>query len=286
MGFIEKIETIINKIIMSILHAIGVGMKKVTPQFIFKLHDKFQFSQQRFKTWFKQLPNLILKWLLTKGNSFKSNLATIDFKGIVNQHTKMIIEKSGVSADSSVFKKVRALFLAPFYLASQWFNGLSTNQALLLMTFTGASLLAVIGIFSSGSRIALIEEAARRPASIEPEAIYDRPDYYKKETKHFDMSSLRLPVFFSDINQLKSVDIDYTATLSNRAAKMYLEKQEFQLRDHLIIQIEPIVPSFPLEEEGKDIIRKKIQQEIDQFLIKHGIEGKTVDVKITYVLAN
>lgn len=286
MGFIEKIETIINKIIMSILHAIGIGVRKVTPQFIFKAHDKFKFLLQRFNTWLRQLPSLILKWLMAKVNSLKSNVGSIDFKGIINQHTKMILDKTGVSADSSVVKKIRAVVLAPFYLASKWFNGLSTNQALLLLTFTGASLLAVIGIFSSGSRIALLEEVARRPASIEPEAIYDRPDYYKKETKHFDMSNLRLPVFFSDINQLKSVDIDYTATLSNRAAKMYLEKQEFQLRDHLILQIEPIVPSFPLEEEGKDIIRKKIQQEIDQFLIKHGIEGKTVEVKITYVLAN
>lgn len=286
MGFIEKLEAFINKIIMSIIHVMINSVKKITPKFFFSIHERYVVLKEKFKAWIKLAPGLFLKWILVKVQQIKSSFAAINFQGIIKENTQFIMEKSGVSPDSSPIKKIKALILAPFYLASQWLNGLSTAQALLLMTFTGASLLATIGIFSSGTRIALLEEAARRPASVEPEAIYDRPDYYKKETKHFDMSSLRLPVFFSDINQLKTVDIDYTATLSNRAAKMYLEKQEFQLRDHLILQIEPIVPSFPLEEEGKDIIRKKLQQEIDQFLVNHGVEGTVEEIKITYVLAN
>ena len=286
MGFIEKIEAFINRIIMSVLHAVAHGLKKITPKFIFYIFEKYQILKDKSKTWLKLAPGIFLKWLIAKIQIVKSQLLSIDYKGIVKENTEFIMQKTGVSPDSSKIKKIKALILAPYYLASQWLNGLNTAQALLLITFTGGSLLATIGIFSSGTRIALLEEAARRPASVEVEAVYDRPDYYKKETKHFDMSSLRLPVFFSDINQLKTVDIDYTATLSNRAAKMYLEKQEFQLRDHLILQIEPIVPSFPLEEEGKDIIRKKLQQEIDQFLVNHGIEGTVEDIKITYVLAN
>jgi hypothetical protein len=174
----------------------------------------------------------------------------------------------------------------PFLVVAQWVQGLSPAQALLLLGFSGASILSVIGIGFSGHKLAKNHlDDGRAPASVD-EILYERPGYYKKQTRHFEVSNFRLPVYVAQVNEVRSVDIDFTATMSNRNAKMYLEKREFQLRDHLINNIEPSVSSFPLEEEGKEIIRKKVWMEINDYLKENKIEGEVTELKITYVLAN
>jgi hypothetical protein len=46
------------------------------------------------------------------------------------------------------------------------------------------------------------------------------------------------------------------------------------------------VAAFPLEEEGKDIIRKRLIQELNDFLKTYEIDGSVSEIRITYVLAN
>jgi hypothetical protein len=58
------------------------------------------------------------------------------------------------------------------------------------------------------------------------------------------------------------------------------------MRDHLILEMEPSVASFPLTEEGKEIIRQKLSTEIDVFLESHKITGHVEEIKVVYILAN
>jgi flagellar basal body-associated protein FliL len=88
------------------------------------------------------------------------------------------------------------------------------------------------------------------------------------------------------LNELRSIDIDFSATMSSRMSRMKLEKKEIELRDHLILNVEPMIVSFPLEDEGKEILRKKLTLEINDFMITHQIEGEVQDIKLIYVLAN
>ena len=74
--------------------------------------------------------------------------------------------------------------------------------------------------------------------------------------------------------------------MSNRLSRMKLEKLEFQLRDHLVLNIEPMIAAFPLEDEGKEIIREKLTMEIHDFMKTHNIEGEVKDLKLVYILAN
>jgi len=67
---------------------------------------------------------------------------------------------------------------------------------------------------------------------------------------------------------------------------MQLEKLEFQLRDHLILNVEPMLASFPLEEEGKQILREKLTMEINDFLSERKIVGEVKEIKLIYILAN
>jgi hypothetical protein len=69
-------------------------------------------------------------------------------------------------------------------------------------------------------------------------------------------------------------------------SRMQVDKLELQFRDHLVLNLEPMVAAFPLEEEGKEILRQKLLSEMNEFMVSRDIEGQVLDVKIVYVLAN
>lgn len=282
MGLIEKIENLINLLLIKL----GELLYKLVPLPIKRLLLKLQIWCAGFFEQLKRLPHLTKIFILFLLQKSKDTFAAIDFKAIFSDSYKKAMEQYKEKSKSNS-GKLKTFFLAPFLVVGQWLQGLSTSQSLLLLVFSAASLLAVIGISFSGNRLVDHHiDAQRAPASIEEDVPYERPQYYKKQTRHFEITNLRLPVYIAQVNEIRSVDIDFTATLSNRNSRMFLEKKEFQLRDHLILQIEPSVASFPLEEEGKEIIKRKLLIEINDFLKLHEVEGEVTELKITYVLAN
>lgn len=281
MNFLAKIETAIN----FLLNKLGELLYKAIPAPVKALLAKISMMAQWLVSFFKRLPSLTITFIKTTMTKSKSAVGSVDWKAALSETYKKAMselkEKSPESAG-----KIGTVFLTPFLMIGQWLKGLSAAQSMLLLSFSCASILAVIGIGFSGHKLMHSEsDQGRFPASSE-EISYDRPDYYKKQTKHFDLTNLRLPVYVAQVNEIRSVDVDFTATLSNRNARMFLEKHEFHLRDHLILQLEPSVASFPLEEEGKEIIRRKLLVEINDFLKQNEIDGEVKELKITYVLAN
>ena len=282
MNFLVKIENAVN----FLLFKLGELMYRFVPKPLKVFFQKISAGIAFLKLKFKELPVLLKKVILSLISLIKATLTSVDFKAIfVDSYKKAMAQyKADSEKEAGQFKKI---LLAPFLVVGQWLQGLSAGQSLLLMTFSGASFLAVIGITFSGHRIADHHMASNRaPASAEEAIEYDRPDYYKKQVRHFDLTNIRLPVYFPQVNEVRSVDIDFTATVSNRKARMFLEKYEFQLRDHLVLEIEPSIASFPLEEEGKEIIRQKLWNELNGFMKLHNVEGEVIELKITYILAN
>lgn len=269
MNFISKIEDILNT-------------------FLNKLFASFlKFIPKSLKTFFMIIPKLPFK--IKKGLLDFISYIKVKFKESHQELLNMNAEKR-----SKAYRSVKAFFLTPLYMVGHWLDGLSTGQSILLLTFTSASLLSMISIGFSGKRIIyhdeeeLISEQTRLPASEakEEELTFDRPEYYKKQERHFGITNLKLPLYEGGLESIRTVDIDFNATLSNRNSRLFLEKNEFPLRDHLVLTIEPSLSEFPLEEEGKEIIRAKIAREINSFLSKHQIEGEVVELKLTYMLAN
>lgn len=278
MNFFAKIEQLINMLLLKF----GELLYRLVPAPVKRLIQKIQFRWQQLVLKFKSLPSHLKKWAL---NALQSAKKLVTLKAVV---TDVFKNATANFKDKSIDRKTKfkKALLAPMLVVGQWLNGLTPVQSMMLLAFTGLSVLSAIGIGFSGKRMVDAQvNTLRMPASVE-EVEYDRPGYYKKQHRHFEMTNFRLPVYFAQINQIKSVDIDFTATLSNRQAKKFLEKHEFHLRDHLILQVEPSVSSFPLEEEGKEIIRQKVLAEINDFLIQNEIIGEVTELKITYVLAN
>ncbi len=274
MGLIEKIETFINALLFKLF---GL-MAKLVPQ---KIKSSIQRRLDQWGQFKENLPSRFMAFVL----NFAKTRTTL----LVAYKNKIVSDSKNAIADLNTkypgANKIKALIIVPFVFIKGWLEGLSATQAILLLLFTGGSILAVIGIGFSGRKLAHNHfGVSRNPAS--EEISYDRPDYYKKQTKHVQISNLRLPVYLAELNEVRAVDIDFIATMSNRQSKMFLEQHDFQFRDHLIIQMEPSIASFPLEEEGKEIIRKKLFQEINEFLILHNVVGEVKEIKITDVMAN
>ena len=285
MGLLEKIENAVNRLLLLIGELFLRGLQKLTPLKIQAIWNRVIAWISMAWSWLKNSPKTIKAAPPGLIGKVKVSLKAYDYK------TKLIeTYKAGMAqyaktqpgAEHSSFKKV---ILGPFVIFSQWLSDLTIPQILVVMGFTAASFLSAISMFSSGQRL-MHDDQGRQPASVEDEITFDRPDYYKKQTRHLDITNIRLPVYFANTNEIRSVDVDFTATLSNRLSRMQLEKLEYQLRDHLILNIEPMVASFPLEEEGKIILREKLMLEINEFMKVRGFEGQVKDLKIIYILAN
>jgi flagellar basal body-associated protein FliL len=286
MGLLEKLEDAVNRLLLLLGELFLRGLKKLAPPKVQSLWTRLLNAFSSAWIWIKNSPRTIKAALPGLVGRVKSSLMAYDYKAkLIDTYKAGMAQyvKSQPGAKLSSFKKT---LLGPFIIIGQWISGLSVPQTLVLMGFTAASFLSAITMFSSGQRLLSGSDLGRTPASVEEEITYDRPVYYKKQNRHLDLTNIRLPVYFANVNEVKSVDIDFSATLSNRLTRMQLEKLEFQLRDHLILNIEPMVASFPLEEEGKVILRDKLIIEINDFLKAHQLEGEVKDLKITYILAN
>lgn len=281
MNLFSKLENAINFLLIKL----GELLLKAVPMPIRIFFRKISLWYGRLIEQVKSLPAKTIPFLLSLVGVLKKAISSFNFKSALNETYQKAMSQYQVGKARQT-GKLKKLLITPFLMFSQWLQGLTPGQALLLMTFTAGSFLAVLGIGFSGQRmIGSYSEKNRTPASAE-EILYERPDYYKEEKRHFDLTNFRLPVYVANVNEIRSVDIDFTATLSNRNSRLYLEKSDSYLRDFLIMQLEPSVASFPLDAEGKEIIREKLMREIDEFLKKNSINGHVIELKITYVLAN
>jgi flagellar basal body-associated protein FliL len=286
MDFLNKIEDFINTLLVRFWKLLVSHVVRATPTKVKTLLSKIDERKTHLKEDLKALPGWLKAWALKLIAKGKGELGETDFKA---KFTAALgaVKTQMASQHSKGQGKLKSLLGAPVLFIAQWLKGLSTGQSVLLMGSSAASIIASISIFSSGSQLAREHfNLGRAPASVEVEVSYDRPNYYKNEKKHVSITNIRLPVYFAQVNELRSVDIDFNLTLSNREARMKLEKLEFQLRDYLVLNIEPIVASFPLEEEGREILKKKIWLEVNNFLKEREILGEVKELQITYVLAN
>jgi len=287
MSLIEKLETLVNNLLILLGQIIRRALIKAVPLKARLLSVKIHNKILAVITWCKQAPKRFIKNLPVILAKLKSQIFAFNVKEMLQPTYKAAVSQYELNQNGLNLSQFKKFFLAPFLLMGQWLSGLNTGQTVLLLGFTTASVLAGINMIFSGNRLvdSHIKEM-RAPASVEEEISYDRPNYYKKEKRHFDIVYLRLPVYIPKVNELQSVDIDFSATLTNRRSRMKLEQLEFQLRDHLILNVEPMVSTFPLEDEGKTIIREKIIAEMNSFMTEKNIEGEVIDVKINYIFAN
>ena len=290
MKFLLKIEDAINHVLILIGDLFMNLLKKLMHPKLILLIERIKQAIAEGIQWLKNLPKLIIQKTPIFISWFKNYLKTFNYKTELEKTFAVAIAQYEKTQAGHKLSKLKQILLVPFLIVGQWLQGLTAAQTVILLGSTAASVLAAINIFFSSHRVLESHQYGyRSPASMEfeeEEVVYERPDYYKQEFRHLQLTNVRLPVYVTDINELKHIDIDFTATLSNRMGRMMMERLEFQLRDHLILEVEPMEVNSPLFDEGKEILRQKLMQEINTFLKSRQIEGYVQDLKLTYILGN
>jgi len=290
MKFLLKIEDAINHVLILIGDLFMNLLKKLMHPKLILLIERIKKASVEGIQWLKNLPNLIIQKTPIFISWFKNYLKTFNYKTELEKTFAVAIAQYEKAQAGHKLSKLKQILLVPFLIVGQWLQGLTAAQTVVLLGSTAASVLAAINIFFSSHRVLESHQYGyRSPASMEfeeEEVVYERPDYYKQEFRHLHLTNVRLPVYVTGINELKHIDIDFTATLSNRMGRMMMERLEFQLRDHLILEVEPMEVNSPLIDEGKEILRQKLMLEINTFLKSRQIEGFVQDLKLTYILGN
>jgi len=183
-------------------------------------------------------------------------------------------------------------FLIPLLLkAKNWYVSLKPTT-LLLVTVT-SSVGVITGVEVYKSTMGVVEEIQEEKVVIIKESKKEkkkekkkRPDYYKNQEKQLLVSAVAVPVYIEKVTSIKSLIIDFTLVTSNRYLKQFFFENEYLIKDRLNTTVRPVIPEFPLSNEGKHIIREKIRNEMNTLIKEWKIKGKIESVHFHNIIAS
>lgn len=113
-----------------------------------------------------------------------------------------------------------------------------------------------------------------------------RPTYFQQTEKMVSFKDLNLQLFLEDTKRNRQIWVDFTVLASNRNIIFFLKDHEIEVRDFINMQVEPVIPQLPIEEEGRQIIKEKLRIELNDYIKKSGIEGKILEIYVDYIIVS
>jgi len=116
----------------------------------------------------------------------------------------------------------------------------------------------------------------------------ERTAYFKREKKQFTIRDIDLPIYVESVNAIRMLTLDFTIEGDNKYIAAFFKgsQNENLIKNQLIGSVHPIIPTFPLGEEGKRILKHKLKQEMNILIKKLDIKGHISNVYINNILAN
>lgn len=287
----EKFEQNTNNALNKVLNKIWLFILSLIPQIVFDAYHKVKnWIIRKSIEWFNKSKDFI-KFLIKKLLEYKTSLFALIDK-IQNFPIKSKFFEFGLFLKELLLKtplKTHVHKISEFTSSTfhKFFNLLEKNnnpQTYIAITAMLMIFFGTYNIYLSSSNIYLQEFNTRSPAS--QQQYIERPEYQAYEKRTLKVFNVKVPIFQESISAIRSVTIDFTVRTDTRFSKQYLEEYEYKLKDYFFLTVEPVVSEFPLEEEGKSILKDKIQRELNNFLKVHGVEGEVVEVKIIFIIAS
>lgn len=280
----EQLENIINKKLENTISSVGEAVSTATPEKMRAWKSNTINKISRSTGQVLKAPSNFTKKIgsLTENTLGQAQGLKDKMHNSIQEGRKARYNKLGIAAGivallewalMPLYKKIALIFttMQPATLAS----------GIVLMTVSG---IAGIGIYNNSHKI--VEEAGlveRAPAAIEkPDP---RPKYYKRNEKELLVSNVVVPSYIEGRASLRKLEIDFTIISSNRYIREYFFDNSYLLEDVLNSKIEPIIPGFPLGDEGKLILKDKIRSELNLLLKRMKIEGSIESIYISSILA-
>ncbi len=113
-----------------------------------------------------------------------------------------------------------------------------------------------------------------------------KPRYHLAYLRQYRFTDVGLQLLLEDTKRNKQVYFEFVIQTKNREGVSILKHHEVEIKDHLMMNIEPVVPGLPLDDEGKRIIRDKVKFEVNSYLKHHHLETEIEEVFIDYILAS
>ena len=113
-----------------------------------------------------------------------------------------------------------------------------------------------------------------------------KPRYHLAYLRQFRFSDIGLQLLLEETKRNRQVYFEFTVQTVNREGIVFLKHHEVEIKDHLMMNVEPVVPGLPLDEEGKRIIRDKVKFEINNYIKLNHLETEVEEVFIDYMLAS
>ena len=289
---VEKLENLFNSLVGKLIALFIVVIHKLLPRKFFRKVEDLQYEVAYKYGQSKKRLSQKGKNLLEDAKVKKEKLFVF-LKAVQEYKPKEKIKAKISSFKSFLFDtplKVHLKNIISFFY-SLFLKGIvkplkrySPKQITLASLTLVIILLSANIIYQNGTFIWYKENPYRAPASTE--VFEKRPEYYRRADRTMIVRNIKLPLYIQDIKQIRSILIEFSVTTTTRFAKIYLEHYEHKIRDQIFMSMEPVVSNFPLEEEGKEILKEKIQHELNLFLKNERVEGEVEAIKILYIIAN
>lgn len=246
-----------NRAIKEWIYTIFINLRNWTYEFILSLKN--------FKGWFVGREEDLQKL----GQAFKGKLLSIK-AFLLKTPLKSTVEFTSKKVDQAkqkVHKKLNSGITSQLVMAGLAF----------LMIGGG-----LYGVYLSSTKIIEQEFPYREPASVQE---YDeKPEYYYYKDQTLRVQNIKVPLNVMKVGKMTSLTIDFSVRTSTRFARYYLSENEHKLKDYFFTSVQPIVSDFAIEEEGKEVLKEKIQKEVQRFLDKEKVEGQILEVNILFIV--
>jgi flagellar basal body-associated protein FliL len=287
----EKFEDKTNKSLNKILSKLWAWFLSLIPQIIFDTYHKVKNTIITKSQEWHQKTKLFILNSIKKANELKDKLFKLIDKiqsfplkskiFTLGAFIKELLLKTPLKTHVHKISEISSSALHKFFNFLEKNNNPQTYIATLALVMI---LFGTYNIYVSSSNIYLQEFNTRAPAS--QQQYVDKPEYEQFPKRTLKVFNVKVPIFKESVSAIRSVTIDFTVRTDTRFAKQFLEEYEYKLKDYFFLTVEPVVSEFPLEEEGKSILKDKIQRELNNFLKVHKVEGKVVEVKIIFIIAS
>jgi len=216
-----------------------------------KIKKSAQKAKSTIRDFVKKLFNLIIP-IVKKIKDQAIQISTIDPKSILKQ-TKEIIKQI-------TFKNFIRVVKSPPYKKMGIFFKRNSISILFCIFFS-------VGIYKTIESIIDLLPAKKNSRSIASEEdTRERPNYYLLNKKHLKIENIRIPVSLNDKKRIATIIADLVIECPNRTTQQFLFNSPHLVQDKLNNTIAPQINTFPLTEEGKVILRKKIKLELTELL--------------------
>ena len=283
MSKFENIEESINKLILSSTLWFKGKLYSLAPSKMKNsLSQRKDTSQQR-KQQFKEKISHLKEQSIQKVVQSKTKVDNLKNKSleVVDQARQTDIKSLNAK---KVLLAIAIVFAPAFKKLKLWYLSLKPSSIASFISLATIGTLASVTIYVQSNKIS--EKAKRAPASELVEeveqatAVSNRPGYYKRTEKQFQITNIVLPAYMQGNSHLKKLVIDFTFESSNKYIKQFLWQNPYLIQDTLNSNIEPIAIDFPLETEGKTIMKDKIKREMNDMLKRLKIKGAIKNVYI------